>query len=266
MGYTLKQIVKQNSHSRIFKNLAAFGRAINRFYENRNHDLYSNGEETIIKKIAKLNPKTIFDVGANVGKYAKVLRKECTDSKIYCFEPVESTFNILKKNIEALKNIEAVNKGFYKENCSMQINLFESDTHSTIYELENITKKAVKTAEISLIKGDDFMAENNIDKIDFLKLDVEGAEFDAIEGFQIALKNKRIRAIQFEYGYINIRTKKLLIDFYEYLETFGYKTGKIFPKKVEFRKYNFLEEDFLGPNFIAVSKDDTEIIKLLEKK
>jgi hypothetical protein len=42
--------------------------------------------------------------------------------------------------------------------------------------------------------------------------------------------------------------------------------GKVFPKTVEFRKYEFKYEDFLGPNFIAVKKTETELIKLLMEK
>jgi len=42
--------------------------------------------------------------------------------------------------------------------------------------------------------------------------------------------------------------------------------GKIFPKTVEFRKYEFKYEDFLGPNFIAVKNTETELINILKKK
>lgn len=266
MKYSLKQLFKQNSHTWFFKHAAAFGRALNRFYENRNHDLYSNGEEIIIKKISKINPTTIFDVGANIGKYTKVLREECSDANIYCFEPVEQTYNILKGNVALLNNVKIYNAGCFSENCTKKINLFESNTHSTLYNLDKITKVAEKTVEIKLIKGDNFLSENNIDKIDFLKLDIEGSEFDALEGFKNALSEKKIRAVQFEYGYINVRTKKLLLNFYEFFENYGYIVGKIFPKYVEFRKYNFMYEDFLGPNFIAVHKSDTELINLLTKK
>jgi hypothetical protein len=71
--------------------------------------------------------------------------------------------------------------------------------------------------------------------------------------------------VQFEYGYINITTKRLLIDYYNFFEKYDYLVGKIFPKIVEFRKYNLIYEDFLGPNFIAVKKTETELIKLLSK-
>jgi hypothetical protein len=72
--------------------------------------------------------------------------------------------------------------------------------------------------------------------------------------------------IQFEYGYINITNKKLLIDFYNYFESKNYLLGKIFPKTVEFRKYHFKHEDFLGPNLIAVKKTEHDIINALIKK
>jgi hypothetical protein len=67
-------------------------------------------------------------------------------------------------------------------------------------------------------------------------------------------------------GYINISTKKLLIDFYSFFEANGYVLGKIFPKTVEFRKYEFKYEDFIGPNFIAVKKAETNLINSLSKK
>jgi hypothetical protein len=116
-----------------------------------------------------------------------------------------------------------------------------------------------------LVSGDDFIKENNIDSIDFLKLDVEGAEFDALLGFEKAIKSGIVKLIQFEYGYINISTKKLLIDYYQFFESHGYLVGKVYPKNVEFRDYHFKHEDFIGPNFVAVKKSETALINLLSK-
>ena len=110
------------------------------------------------------------------------------------------------------------------------------------------------------------MRNQNIASVDFLKLDVEGAEYDALLGFENAIKQGTIKAVQFEYGYINISTKKLLIDYYTFFEANGYVLGKVFPKMVEFRKYHFKYEDFIGPNFIAVKKTETELIKMLSNR
>lgn len=250
----------------IFKALAGFGRSLNRLYENRNHDILSNGELTVIKKIAKINPSVIFDGGANTGSYSLLLNRYIPGCKIYSFEPVESTFNKLTGNTNGCEMIIPVKKGLFKDNCSMEINLFNSDEHSSIFDIQGLETGSDSTEVIALVRGDDFMKENNIETIDFLKLDIEGAEYDALKGFENSIKNGKIRAIQFEYGYINITTKALLIDFYNYFESHGYALGKIFPKNVEFRKYDVKYEDFLGPNFIAVKKSETGLIRTLAER
>lgn len=259
----IKRIFKRNSHNAFFKALAGFGRALNRLYENRNHDIYSNGELTVLKKISKLNPSVIIDGGANVGDYSLLVNRIIPGCKIYSFEPVDATFQKLMENIKDHNNILPVNKGFFKENCSSDINLFSSDEHSSLYNIQGLENASNQKVTIDLVRGDDFMKENNIDSIDFLKLDVEGAEYDALLGFESCIKNGKVKAVQFEYGYINISTKKLLIDFYNFFEANEYIVGKIFPKKVEFRKYNLINEDFIGPNFIAVRKTETALISSL---
>lgn len=262
----IKRYFKQNSHNKFFKILAGFGRALNRLYENRNHDPYSNGELMVLKKIYKLKPAVIIDGGTNVGDYSLSINSIIPGCKIYSFEPVKSTFQKLKHNTKEFDNIIPINKGLYKENCKKEIYIFNSDTHSSLYNIQGLSYTPNERAEIELICGDDFIKEYKIDKVDFLKLDIEGAEFDALQGFQNCIKNNKIRIIQFEYGYINITTKKLLIDFYNFFKANGYVIGKVFPKYVEFRNYEFKYEDFLGPSYIAINKSDTDLIKLLSRK
>ncbi len=263
----LKRFFKRNTHNNFLKVLAGFGRVLNRLYENRNHDTYSNGELTVLKKITRLYPSaTIIDGGANIGSYALLINQVSPNSRVYSFEPVKSTFEKLKKNVAVNKNIIPVGKGLYKENCTKEINIFVSDTHSSLYDIQGLPYESSGKQIIELVSGDDFMKDNKINEIDFLKIDIEGAEFDAILGFEKNITKGTIKAIQFEYGYINISTKKLLVDYYNYFESKGYIIGKIFPKIVEFRKYEFKYEDFIGPNFIAVKKTETELIDALKRK
>lgn len=261
-----KRFFKRNTHNKFFKVLAGFGRVLNRLYENRNHDIYSNGELTILKKISKFNPSVIIDGGANIGDYSLLVNELNPNTLIYAFEPVKSTFEKLKSNTSHLTNIFPIEKGLFRNNCFKEINIYPSDAHSSVFELQGLQYESTKKQSIELINGDDFLKNNKIKEVDFIKIDVEGAEYEAILGFEEHIEKGKIKMIQFEYGYINITTKKLLIDFYNYFESKGYMVGKIFPKYVEFRKYEFKHEDFLGPNFIAVKKTETELIKLLIEK
>ncbi|HLN19462.1 MAG TPA: FkbM family methyltransferase [Bacteroidales bacterium] len=265
---TAKRYFKKNSHNGFFKALAGFGRALNRLYENRNHDIYSNGEMTVIKKISRTCPSVIIDGGANVGDYSRLVNSIIPDCKIYAFEPVEATFKKLLLNTKDIVNIVPIKKGLFKDNCFREIKLFQSNEHSSIFDIQGLTNGGGQNGKelIQLIRGDYFLQENSISSVDFLKLDIEGAEFDALHGFSESIKAGKFKAIQFEYGYINITTKNLLIDHYQFFESNGYIVGKIFPKIVEFRKYSFLNEDFIGPNFLAVKASESDLINLLSKK
>lgn len=263
---SIKRIFKRNTHNMFFRALGDFGIVMNRFYENRNHDIYSNGELTVIRKLAGLSPSLVIDGGANTGKYSLLVSSICPDAKIYSFEPVEDTFNILKENTRDTEGIKPVMKGLFSSETKKDINIFPSNTHSSVYDIKGLPYDKKASASISMTTGDSFMKESGIDYIDLLKLDLEGAEYEAVKGFSKAFENKQIRMVQFEYGYINITTRKLLLDFYQFFETYGYIVGKIFPKTVEFRPYKFKYEDFTGPNFVAIHSDDPGLKTLLEKK
>jgi FkbM family methyltransferase len=262
----LKRIFKRNTHNLFFKSLAGLGRSMNRLYENRNHDIYSNGELTVIKKLAKYNPLLVVDGGANIGKYSLMLNQLIPNCKIYAFEPVGTTFDQLKENTANYPNIFPVNAGLFSENCTKEIQIFSSNTHASLYDLKKPATQTKEKVSIDLTRGDYFFEENQIADIDFLKLDIEGAEYEAILGFDAHFKNKKIKMVQFEYGYINISSRKLLLDFYTLLNDYGYTVGKIFPKHVEFREYAFKHENFLGPNFIAVDRNEVALIESLRKK
>ena len=114
--------------------------------------------------------------------------------------------------------------------------------------------------------GDEYLREQAIERIDFLKLDVEGAERLVLQGFAQTLEAGRIDVIQFEYGKVAILTHFLLKDFYDVLEGKGYAVGKLFPDHVDFRAYKLEDEDFLGPNYVAVRRERADIIAALQKK
>lgn len=239
---------------------------MNRIYENSNHNIHYNGELTVLKKLGKIDPKVIVDGGANIGNYAMWIHKYSEKAKIYSFEPVEETFNKMVENVVDNEQIIPINRGLFNEEITKEINLYTQDKHASLYEIAGVTQKPIGSIEIKLIKGEDFVNEYEIEHIDFLKLDLEGADYDALLGFEEMIQAGKVRIIQFEYGYINITSKRLLYDFYQFFLKHGYIIGKVFPKIVEFRDYEFKYEDFLGTNYIAVKKSDTEIIDLLSRK
>ena len=119
-----------------------------------------------------------------------------------------------------------------------------------------------KSIDCEVTSGDAFCAARGIAAVDFLKVDVEGAEHLVFEGFAGALQERRIRFIQFEYGRVNILTGFLLKNFYELFARHGYVVGKIYPDYVDVREYDLGDEDFLGPNYLACRHDEPLLPRL----
>lgn len=109
----------------------------------------------------------VIDVGASVGPFTySILPKN--PSRVFCIEPSNSEFEVLNKNVGNNPNVTLINKGISSTNGVVESNmLFGGET-----QMQGTTFL-------------DFIKENNIDKIDFLKTDCEGGEYDifTIENF-----------------------------------------------------------------------------------
>ena len=62
---------------------------------------------------------------------------------------------------------------------------------------------------------------------------------------------------------MNIASRFLLTDFHDLLGPRGFRIGKIYPTYVDFGPYRYRDEDFLGPNHLAVQESDAALIAAL---
>lgn len=244
---------------------------IHRLYENHNYDFFTNGEKIVLKKIKSSNLEfdIIFDVGANVGSWSLMFSNLFPKSKIYSFEVLPSTFEILLENTKSNTNIIVENIGLSdKEEKLIAYSQNNASGLTTLVEnfSENFHGKNINKTEVKVMKGSDYAKKNNIDKIDFIKIDVEGYEDKVLKGLESLIRDKKVKVIQFEYGFVNIKSHFLLYDFHEFFEKNDMLIGKIYPNYVDFKDYKYQDENFLGPNYLAVRKDLKELVKTLETK
>lgn len=119
---------------------------------------------------------------------------------------------------------------------------------------------AVTRHNARCVAGDTYCKERGIEKIDLLKIDVEGAEQSVLRGFQSLLRDQKIRLIQFEYGYANGDERFLMRDFFEFFDGLGYKVARLRRRDIEFTPYRREYNNFTsGPNFIAIRNGDPEL-------
>ncbi len=224
-----------------------------------------NGESRVLQVLSKFQPKIIMDIGANEGEWCRLASETFPDSTIHAFEIVPETYEKLLCSTQGIDSIVHNNFGLSDQEGHITINIGASSEIATAFKIEgmqNHNDSYTKTVNCKTRKACDYLKERRIESIDFVKIDTEGMDYRVLKGFELHIK--KIRAVQFEYGIFNISSHDLLADFYKLLTDNGFAVGKIFPRKVVFFEYHFHMENFHGSNFIAVKKEDFELIKKLE--
>lgn len=220
-----------------------------------------NGERWLLDSLRAEPVHTVLDVGANVGKWALMAEASLSSATIYALEAVPPTAAQLRETTSGHTRIRPFDLGLAAHSGSMVLNYDSAaSTHATVTGYPQ--KGKAQPVECAVVTGDDFLARQGLTSVDFLKLDVEGAEHLVLRGLQGSLQAQRIRMIQFEYGRVNILTHFLLRDFYELFHSYGYAVGKIYPDFVDFREYDLTDEDFLGPNYLACLQNDALVPRL----
>lgn len=227
---------------------------------NRNYAMQEfllHGEYQLLDKLS--NVQTIFDVGCNVGEWSRMARSLHPDSSIHMFEVVPQTFKKMLGNDVLDSNTHPNNFGLSATMGTIPMKI-RADNDRVSTSVLSLRHDNSFIGEGLVVPGDTYCRVQNIQYIDYLKIDTEGHEYSVLEGFTQMFQQEKIGCIQFEYGYISVLTKKLLIDFYQLLTPHNFILGKITPEGVQFKDYHLFDEDFKGPDYLAVHKSRQDII------
>lgn len=130
--------------------------------------------------------KVILDVGANLGNHTLFWSQNIHYQKIIAFEPFAPSYERLTHNVcnNFLKNVWTINKGIGSQKGYTIVKEFNEDNYGGT-TLETDIKSE---GEIEITDIDSFAEENNLDKIDFVKIDTEGFEESVLAGMQEVVK------------------------------------------------------------------------------
>jgi FkbM family methyltransferase len=225
-------------------------------------DFNDSGELNVFKYVKekfKYEKKiTIFDVGGNVGLYSLALYEFFkNDAVIHTFEASKITFQKLTETTQNIKQIINNNLGISDlEQVKLLYTNKDCSGLASIYnrKLDHFGISLAKTEEIKLTTIDGYCTRNKIERIHFLKLDIEGHEVKALEGAKQLINNKKIDFIQFEFGGCNIDSRTYFQDFY-YLLKENYKIYRILKNELfEITCYKEIYEVFITVNYLAILK------------
>jgi FkbM family methyltransferase len=252
----------------VSRELFKLARRYSLIYDNFNYDPRTNGEYWFLSRFRAFNPGTIFDVGANRGEWSEHCARTFPSAKIHSFEIVPQTAERLKSRTSGIPNVVVNEFGLSDVNGEASISVDrERDWLSSVVPGAELLHRGLSDRVSGrTVTGDAYLAQHGIDRIDILKIDVEGAEHRVLKGFARGLANRRITVVQFEYGHLNIFSRSLLLDFYRLLEPLGFVLGKLYPDGVAFRPWEAHAENFYGPNYVAVLSDRHDIIRAVRSK
>lgn len=236
-------------------------------YNDFTYDFEHNGENTLLTRLSGAGIRTVFDVGANVGGWSQAALRALPGAHVHAFELSDSTRATLRQNLQHMPVTVST--------CALgavggEIEYKDYGTLSTVNSMVatsfHDSKKTYELRKAKILRGDDYLLQNGIDKVDLLKIDVEGAEMLVLQGFSEALRSSRIRVIQFEYGFANADAGpgNLMKDFYALLEGAGYTVGRLWSAGVRFSDFDYRCNNFdSGPNYVAVLRTERQLVDQL---
>ena len=150
---------------------------------------------------------TIVDVGANAGYYTVIGSKLVGDKgKVYAFEPEPASFELLQKNVRlnGLTNVVLERKALSNRKGTLKIFIADANKGDhRIYQPEGESRPSV---DVETVRMDEYFRDNTR-RIDFIKIDTQGAEGVILEGMKGLLEGLRRRADHL-HGVLAARTSR----------------------------------------------------------
>lgn len=131
----------------------------------------------------------VLDVGAHVGIFSLKIAKKVQRGLVLAIEPHPKNFNFLVQNIRnnQLSNVIPLNLGLGKRSVRKRLYLTDKTySASTIHHTNNWLDIPVETL-------DNVIRKLNLERVDFIKIDVEGAELEILKGGEEILKQRSLK-------------------------------------------------------------------------
>jgi FkbM family methyltransferase len=203
-----------------------------------NIDIKLFGELTRLRK--NINPKTILDIGANIGVFAKTAEKVFPEAKKYCFEPNSD----ITGEIRNIPHTKLYNCALGSVNEKIRINLSSHHPSSSFLKRNLISDKhtemrQIASREVDVRRLDDILDESEIIKPLLIKIDVEGYELEVIRGGNKIISLAELVIVETSYESILVG-QPIFKDLHEAMLKIGFNyygnIGKLYPYVLPQRK------------------------------
>jgi len=170
-------------------------------------------------------PIETIDCGANIGVSLLYIKLMAPKARVKCFEPNPAALAVLKENIKENgweKEVSAYPYALAKTKGGADF--FIERDEKTSYGASLFEYMAGKRPLVSFAVNTDCLSNYIMGPVDFLKMDIEGGEFDVLEDLSEKNKMADISKIQLEYHYNPEFSRRSLAEMLKFLESAGFRT------------------------------------------
>jgi len=212
-----------------------------KFYCRVNKEDYTTREDEIVEHFRPKEGDIVVDVGAHIGRYTIIASKRVGESgKVIAIEAHPGNFEMLNRNVKLnkLTNVTALNYAVYSKESKLKLYVPGEESGFTIYNTitTNRAKTDDKFIEVNANTLDNLLLQQqqqqqngiNHADINWIKIDVEGAEFEVLKGATDILSNSKDIALLIEVHNLNDGTN-LYMKIVEFL-------GSCYNFKIEYEK------------------------------
>lgn len=153
-----------------------FGSEDDPYYINIQAFMDNSGELTRLVEHHIPSDAVCFDIGANIGLMTLLIASRCPQGHVYSFEPDQNNARFLKENlaINSIDNCTVIETGVgYGTN---KLRFCPSGAGGHVMTKAHIYRDKWKAIEIPVTSIDQFVTERRIERLDMIKIDVEGFE------------------------------------------------------------------------------------------
>jgi len=174
----------------------------------------------------------VLDIGANAGDYTRAVLAINPNALVHAFEPSSVACKQLK-SLEREDNVTIVNSAVGSEQGQLTLYDYEGASgslHASAHRevIEELHGGQAHGEKVLVQRLDKYLEENSIERVDLLKIDTEGWEYDVLVGLGRYLEDGAVEVIQFEFNEMNVMSRRFFKDFWDLLK--DYEIYRLLPK------------------------------------
>jgi FkbM family methyltransferase len=205
-----------------------------------------------MQRLVDSKAPVLFDVGANRGQSVAAFREYFPSSNVHAFEPSPSTFELLKAQINGAPNIHLSNIAL-GANCERKVLIENSqDTVSSLLPPgKEFRWGSVKSrTEVDVRSIDTYCEAAGITRIDILKSDTQGFDYEVLKGGLGMLQRHRIHMIYVELNFLDLYVgMPRFEEMYRFLKELGFDLVSFYNITWQESRLGWLDGLFIDPQW-----------------